>query len=472
MEATGALRYRINDDTICALATPPGTAAIAVVRISGKDTFAIIDKFFHPARKIDSVTEAESHKLLFGTMKDESGELLDEVLVSVFKKPHSYTGEDAIEISCHGSVYIQQQLLELLMNNGARLAEPGEFTMRAFSNGKFDLAQAEAVGDIIASHSKTSHDIAMQQMRGGYSQKMKELRQQLLDFASLIELELDFAEEDVEFANREELNRLLQTLKTEMTRLIESFSVGNVLKKGIPVTIIGEPNVGKSTLLNALLNEEKAIVSEIPGTTRDLVEDSISIDGVTFRFIDTAGLRKSTDKVESIGIERTYEQIRQARIVLYVFDIRNTDCETVQEKLREFHEVIQDPTKKFILIANKTDELEEMPHAFQKMVELDCVFISAKRKENLKLVTEHLLNAVDTSNIKDETIVSNARHYQELTKALEAITSVEQGFEQGIPSDLIAIDIRTALHHLGEITGQVTTDELLGNIFGNFCIGK
>lgn len=472
METQAAFQYGINDDTICALATPAGTAAIAVIRLSGKDTFAIVDRFFHPAKKISSVADVETHRLLFGTIKNEKDEILDEVLVSVFKNPHSYTGEDAVEISCHGSVYIQQRLLELLINNGARLAEPGEFTMRGFSNGKFDLAQAEAVADLIASHSGTSHNIAMQQMRGGYSDKMKTLRQQLLNFASLIELELDFSEEDVEFANRDELNKLLHIIKTEITTLIESFSVGNVLKHGIPVTIIGAPNVGKSTLLNALLNEEKAIVSDIPGTTRDVVEDSISIEGVTFRFIDTAGLRESTDKIETLGIERTHEKIRQARIILYVFDIRATDCDEIQQKLQEFEEVIQDPSKKFILVANKTDELSEVPHAFSKMVELDCVFISAKRRENIKLVTDHLLKAVDIGQFQDTTVVSNARHYHELKKALEALHNIGHGFEQGIPSDLIAIDIRTALQHLGEITGQVTTDELLGNIFGKFCIGK
>jgi len=472
MEGQSAFTYALNKDTICALATPAGTAAIAVIRVSGKDTFSLMDRIFFPLKKLNSIAEAEGYRMLFGTIRDEKEETLDEVLVSVFKQPNSYTGEDAVEISCHGSVYIQQRILELLMHMGARLAEPGEFTMRAFSNGKFDLAQAEAVGDLISAHSKTSHAMAMQQMRGGYSDKMKALRKQLLDFASLIELELDFAEEDVEFANRDELNRLLQTLKTEMTTLVESFRVGNVLKKGIPVTIAGEPNVGKSTLLNAILNEEKAIVSEIPGTTRDVVEDSISINGITFRFIDTAGLRKSSDKIESIGIERTHEQIQKARIILYVFDIRHTTCEEVQQKIKEFEDLIHDPEKKFILIANKTDELEEIPHDFKKMVELDCVFISAKRRENLKLVTEHLLQAVDTDLISENTVVSNARHYQELKKALEAIQNIEEGFEQNIPSDLIAIDIRTALHHLGEITGEVTTDELLGNIFGNFCIGK
>lgn len=472
MGTISAFTYAVHDDTICALATPAGMAAIAVIRLSGKDSIQIMDRFFHPKKKISSLKDAASHQLLFGTLQNEKGEVLDEVLVSVFKKPHSYTGEEAVEISCHGSVFIQQQIMELLLNNGLRLAEPGEFTMRAFSNGKFDLSQAEAVSDLISAHSKTSHNMAMQQMRGGYSDKMKDLRKQLLDFASLIELELDFSEEDVEFANREELNKLLEKIKTEVGQLVESFSVGNVLKNGIPVTIVGEPNVGKSTLLNAMLNEEKAIVSDIPGTTRDVVEDSISINGVTFRFIDTAGLRDSDDEIESIGIERTYEQIRRAKIILYLFDINTMDCNEVQEKLIEFEEVIQDPNKKFILVANKTDELMATPKAFDKMVELDCVFISAKRKQNLKLVTDHLLRAVDAEQIQDNTVVSNVRHYHELKKVLDAILSIEQGFEQGIPSDLVAIDIRTALHHLGEITGEVTTDELLGNIFGSFCIGK
>ena len=471
MSTQSALRYSVKDDTICALATPSGSGAIAVIRLSGPQTYEIMDKIFRPAGK-NPLSEAATHTLRFGNILKDDGEVLDEVLVSVFRKPNSYTGEDAVEISCHGSTYIQQKLLELLMQKGARLAQPGEFTMRAFSNGKMDLSQAEAVNDLISAHSKTSHDLALNQMRGGYSSRIKELREQLLNFASLIELELDFSEEDVEFANRDQLMDLLTKLKQEINELIQSFSVGNVIKQGIPVTIIGETNVGKSTLLNALLNEEKAIVSEVPGTTRDVVEDSIIIDGITFRFIDTAGLRETTNKVETIGIERTYEKINQARVVLYMFDISRTSCEEVQQRLKDFEEHINDNNKKFIIIGNKTDQLSETPQSFQKMVELDCVFVSAKRKENIKLVVDHLMKAVDTDKLEDSTIVSNARHYDELTKALEAVESIERGFEQGIPSDLVSIDIRTALHHLGEITGEITTDEILGNIFSKFCIGK
>ena len=471
MSDQSALTYTVKDDTICALATPSGSGAIAVIRVSGPQTYGIMEKIFQPAGKT-SLSEAKTHTLRYGNILKDDGELLDEVLVSVFRKPHSYTGEDAVEISCHGSVYIQQKMLELLMEKGARLAQPGEFTMRAFSNGKMDLSQAEAVNDLISAHSKTSHELALNQMRGGYSSRIRDLREKLLNFASLIELELDFSEEDVEFANRDELKELLTKLKKELNDLIQSFSVGNVIKQGIPVTIIGETNVGKSTLLNALLNEEKAIVSEVPGTTRDVVEDSIIIDGITFRFIDTAGLRETTNKVETLGIERTYEKINQARVVLYMFDISNTTCDELQERMKDFEEHISNQDKKFILIGNKTDQLVETPKAFDKMVELDCVFVSAKRKENIKLVVDHLLKAVDTEKLEDSTVVSNARHYDELTKALEAVESIEKGFEQGIPSDLISIDIRTALHHLGEITGEITTDEILGNIFSKFCIGK
>ncbi len=339
-----------SNDTICALATPPGLGAIAVIRLSGEKTFSIVEQIFRPAAKNTSVQEAAGHTLMFGTLADKTNEILDEVLVSIFRAPRSYTGEDAIEIACHGSVYIQQEILKLLINQGARMAQPGEFTLRAFAHGKMDLAQAEAVADLVDAHSKTSHDLALNQMRGAYSSKIKSLRKQLLDFTSLIELELDFSEEDVEFANREKLQALLKEIKQELTQLIASFSMGNAIKKGIPVTIIGEPNVGKSTLLNALLNEERAIVSEIPGTTRDAVEDNLVIDGYTFRFIDTAGLRQTEDHVESIGIDRTYEKIKQARIVLFVFDITQTTCEEVKEKLKEFDHEIRHQEKTFILI--------------------------------------------------------------------------------------------------------------------------
>jgi tRNA modification GTPase len=461
-----------SNDTICALATPPGLGAIAVIRLSGEKTFSIVEQIFRPAAKNTSVQEAAGHTLMFGTLADKTDEILDEVLVSIFRAPRSYTGEDAIEIACHGSVYIQQEILKLLINQGARMAQPGEFTLRAFAHGKMDLAQAEAVADLVDAHSKTSHDLALNQMRGAYSSKIKSLRKQLLDFTSLIELELDFSEEDVEFANREKLQALLREIKQELTQLIASFSMGNAIKKGIPVTIIGEPNVGKSTLLNALLNEERAIVSEIPGTTRDAVEDNLVIDGYTFRFIDTAGLRQTEDHVESIGIDRTYEKIKQARIVLFVFDITQTTCEEVKEKLKEFDHEIQHQEKTFILIGNKTDELVRTPHYFNELVNMDVIFVSAKRKENINLVIQKIVEAVQIGEIGDATIVSNSRHYQELKKTLEAIEAVKKGFDNDLPTDLIAIDIRTALHHLGEITGEITTDEILGNIFGKFCIGK
>ncbi len=475
MEKTGFITD--SNSTICALATPPGSSAISVIRISGPNSFNACDKIFKPKNKKTQLFKVDSHTIHFGEIKGKSG-IIDEVLVSVFRGPNSYTGEDSIEISTHGSEYIQHRLIELLIDNGLRMAKPGEFTFRAFLNGKFDLSQAEAVADLIASHSKTSHDLALNQMRGYYSDTIKELRDQLLNFASLIELELDFSEEDVEFANREELDKLLKKIKKEISVLIKSFSIGNVLKKGIPVAIVGQPNVGKSTLLNAILNEERAIVSEIPGTTRDTIEDTIVIGGISFRFIDTAGLRDSDDKIETIGIERTYEQIDKAKIVLYVFDVSQTNCNEIETTLEEFKEHINQlpegisKNKKFILIANKTDMLVEAPKGFKGMVEKECIFVSAKRKENINLIIESLSKYVESEKVTDTTIVSNTRHYEALVKTLESVESTEKGFSDGIPSDLIAIDIRKAIHHLGEITGEITTNEILGNIFSKFCVGK
>jgi tRNA modification GTPase len=377
-----------------------------------------------------------------------------------------------VEISCHGSVYVQQKILELLLLGGARLAEPGEFTMRAFMNGRFDLSQAEAVADLIASNSEASHKLAINQMRGGFSQKISSLRARLIDFASLIELELDFSEEEVEFADRTELFKLLTAIKTEIENLKSSFALGNVMKHGIPVAIAGRPNVGKSTLLNALLNEERALVSEIPGTTRDAIEDTISIQGVNFRFIDTAGLRHSEDIVENMGIERTFEKMNQAMVVLYVFDITTASEDEIDEAIAEIRTQLEDSDKQIIPVANKTDMLLEAPHSFKKLVELDTLFVSAKRNENINLITERLLSTANAQEMGDQTIVYSLRHFEALTRAGQSIESIEKGFADGIPSDLVAIDIRQALHHLGTITGQVTTDELLGNIFGKFCIGK
>jgi tRNA modification GTPase len=465
------------NDTICAPATPPGVSAIAVIRVSGEKAIQISDTLFKSKKTKSNLKNAKSHTVHFGDITDNS-DIVDEVLVTVFKSPHSYTGEDSVEISCHGSPYIIKSIIELLVRKGCRYAKPGEFTMRAFLNGKFDLSQAEAVADLIASQSKTSHDLALNQMRGGFSSKIKELRKKLLNFTALIELELDFSEEDVEFANRNELKNLLKNLKTEVSKLVDSFKLGNVIKLGIPVAIIGKPNVGKSTLLNAILNEEKAIVSEIPGTTRDTIEDSISINGTTFRFIDTAGLRKSGDQIEKIGIERTYEKIKQSKIILYIFDVSSTTCDEVEEALNEFKDYLnelpegQSRSKEFILIANKTDMLVEAPKGFRSLVEHDCIFVSAKRKENINLIIDRLSEYVENEKVTDTAIVSNNRHYEALLKASEAIENIETGFKQELTSDLVVTDIRDALYHLGDITGEITTDEVLGNIFSRFCIGK
>ena len=456
---------------ICALATVPGTAAIAVIRISGSGSIEKISSLFKPAKSNFNLSEANSHTIHYGDIIFDD-ELLDDVLVSVFRNPHSYTGEDSVEISCHGSPYIQQKLLENLINSGIRLARPGEFTMRAFLNGKMDLAQAEAVADLIASNSKTAHNLAIDQMRGGFSKRIGELRKELIGFASLIELELDFSEENVEFADRQQLLDLIRKIKTEIESLIQSFNFGNVLKAVIPVAIIVKPNVGKSTLLNTLLQEEKAIVSEIPGTTRDSIEDTIIIDGVAFRFIDTAGLRPTEDTIETIGIERTLEKIKQARIILFVFDVATCTMDQIKEVIEEHRHLINDPSKRVILIGNKIDQLIEIPKGFKDLLEMETIFVSAKRKENINLISDSLLKSVSREQIEDNAIVSNTRHYEALSNSLDALNSVEEAMLQGISSDLVASDIRQALYHLGTITGQIVNDDILNHIFKNFCIGK
>ena len=463
--------YSYTDDTICAVATPPGTGAIAIIRLSGKKSLPIVLSLFKPGKTELSGNIIKSHHQYFGTIEYKE-KIIDEVLLTYFKAPHSYTGEDVIEISCHGSQYIQQKLLEILLESGARLANPGEFTMRAFFNGKLDLSQAEAVADLIASQSKTAHRVAMNQMRGGYSERINELRTRLLNFSSLIELELDFSEEDVVFADREQFLKLIDEIERELSGLIQSFKVGNVLKKGIPVAIIGKPNTGKSTLLNALLNEEKAIVSDIPGTTRDSIEDTIIIEGYMFRFIDTAGLRKAVDKIETIGIERTYDQIEKASLILYVCDISNMNESEINEILNDFKKYIEDENKHFILVANKIDKLAEVPPHLKEMLELDTVFVSAKRKENIHLLAEALVSKMQNESISNDIIVSNSRHYEALTRTLGSLQQVKKGFQDGLSTDLISIDIRQALHYLGTITGEITTDEVLGNIFSRFCVGK
>lgn len=453
------------DDTIIALATPSGMGAIAVIRISGPQAIEWVDAHFQSIHKKRLATQ-KSHTIHLGYIKD-GDKTLDQVLVSIFKGPNSYTGEHVIEISCHGSMYIQQQIIQLFLKKGCRMATEGEFTLRAFLNGKMDLSQAEAVADLIASDSKASHEIALQQMRGGFSNQIQELREELLNFASLIELELDFSEEDVEFADRTQFLNLLNRITEVLKGLIDSFALGNVLKEGIPVAIVGEPNVGKSTLLNALLNEERAIVSDIPGTTRDTVEDQIAIGGVTFRFIDTAGIRETEDHVEKIGIQRAFEKIEKAQVVLYLF-------EAGKDKLAEI-KLLQDkfPHKRILVLANKAENLNESEKTSLKERLPEALLLSAKTGTGLKELQDTLLDLTVKGQLgNNNTIVSNSRHYDSLLKALEEITKVNEGMDMGLSSDLVAIDIREALYHLGEITGQVTNDELLGNIFSNFCIGK
>lgn len=469
----------IPNDTIIALATPSGAGAIAVIRISGNNAIALTGEYFKSVRG-KKLIDQKTHTIHLGHIMEDK-RVMDEVLLSLFKGPHSYTGEDVVEISCHGSPYIQQQIIQLFLRNGCRMADAGEFTLRAFLNGKLDLSQAEAVADLIASDNEASHQIAIQQMRGGFSNEIKILREELLNFASLIELELDFSEEDVEFADRSQFKELLQRIQTVLKGLIDSFAVGNVIKNGIPVAIVGEPNVGKSTLLNALLNEERAIVSDIAGTTRDTIEDEISIGGVGFRFIDTAGIRETKDVVESIGIKRTFEKIEQAHVVLYLVDGQQLTEDGAVDSLKIEIEKIKNrfPLKSLVLLINKLDRLDENQKTrFKHELPVDdkrqtTLFISAKTKEGVTDLENKLLEFVNTGALRNnETIVTNTRHYNALLKALEEIEKVQFGMDEDLPSDLMAIDVREALYHLGLITGQVTNDELLGNIFSNFCIGK
>ncbi len=469
----------ISQETIVALASPSGAGAIAVIRISGKDALSIAEQVFQSVSG-KKIAKQKTHTIHLGHIVDE-GKVYDQVLLSLFKNPNSYTGEDVIEISCHGSTYIQQQIIQLLLRKGCRMAQAGEFTLRAFLNGKLDLSQAEAVADLISSDNEASHQIAMQQMRGGFSNEIAKLRAELLDFASLIELELDFSEEDVEFADRTQFSELLNRIEFVLKRLIDSFAVGNVIKNGIPVAIVGEPNVGKSTLLNALLNEERAIVSDIAGTTRDTIEDELVIDGIGFRFIDTAGIRETKDVVESIGIKKTFEKIEQAQVVLYLVDgLQLTVGSKLDELLVEVGKTQNlYPQKPIVVIINKKDLISEtnVQSATEKLSnvsgQLKTLFISAKNKDGIDELKKQLLSFVNTGALRNnETIVTNTRHYDSLIKALEEIQKVKFGLQSQLSSDLMAIDIRQALYYFGEITGEVTNDELLGNIFANFCIGK
>ena len=467
------------NDTIVALATPSGAGAIAVIRVSGPEAISIVEPLFK-AKSKKPLGIQESHTIHLGNIVDGDRNL-DEVLVSVFRAPRSYTGEETVEISCHGSPFIQQEIIQLLIRKGCRAAEAGEYTLRAFLNGKMDLSQAEAVADLINSENAASHQMAMQQMRGGFSNEIQKLREELLNFASLIELELDFAEEDVEFANRDQFRELIERIQKVLKKLIDSFATGNVLKNGIPVAIVGEPNVGKSTLLNALLNEERAIVSDIAGTTRDTIEDEMSIGGVGFRFIDTAGIRETEDVVESIGIRKTFEKISQAQVVVYLID--SSRIRSDEQRLKEVHLEIEKiknkfPQKPIIIIANKVDQLnsadtdqiyDQLGHIEHTSLQL----LSAKTGDGVEELKQKLLEFVNTGALRNsDTIVTNSRQYAALLKALEEINKVEDGLNAELSGDLLAIDIRQALHHFGEITGEITNDDLLGNIFANFCIGK
>ena len=458
----------LRNDTICALATPAGMGAIAVIRLSGDTAISLVDNvFFSPGGKKKLITQP-GYTVHFGAIK-QNDEILDEVLVTVFRAPHSFTGEDSVEISCHGSPLIQNKILQLLIQNGARMADPGEFTMRAFMNGKMDLSQAEAVADLIAAENEAAHKVALQQMRGGFSKEIDQLREELINFASLIELELDFAEEDVEFADRSNLTALLEQINRVLLRLIQSFAVGNVIKNGIPVAIVGAPNAGKSTLLNALLNEERAIVSDIAGTTRDTIEDEIHLGGITFRFIDTAGLRETVDEIETLGISKAYEKIDHANVVLYLYDAANPP-QDLEQHLGAI--ITRAKNKPVLVLANKVDRAATIskPKAdFTRFLE-----ISAKNKLGIEELQHALLEVVGIAAISNnEVVVTNTRHYEALQKALEAVDRVLEGIHHNLTTDLLAEDVREALRHLGNITGAIEVDrDILGTIFSKFCIGK
>ncbi|AUC23440.1 tRNA uridine-5-carboxymethylaminomethyl(34) synthesis GTPase MnmE [Polaribacter sejongensis] len=463
----------IKNDTIIALATPAGVGAISVIRLSGENAITIVDAFFKSIKKGKTLKNQKTHTIHLGHII-QNNILVDEVLVSVFKNPNSYTGENVVEISCHGSSFIQQEIIQLFLQNGCRMADNGEFTMRAFLNGKMDLSQAEAVADVIASNSAASHQMAIQQMRGGITNELKDLRVQLLDFAALIELELDFSGEDVEFADRTKFKELVAKITFVLKRLIDSFSFGNAMKNGIPVAIIGEPNVGKSTLLNTLLNEEKAIVSDIAGTTRDAIEDEMIIDGVAFRFIDTAGIRETEDVVESIGIKKAYEKAENAQLIIFLID-SNKYSYASDEFLEEIETIkTRFPNKRLLVIANKVDTLSCHDSAVLQSDIENLILLSAKNKTGIEELKNELTSLVNIGALSNnETIVTNSRHFEALNNALIAISSVQEGIDLEISTDLFSIDIRECLRHLGNITGEYDVDkDILGHIFGNFCIGK
>ena len=457
----------INQDTIIALATPNGLGAISVLRISGKDAISITEKVFK-SKNNKLLSKQKSHTVHLGHLLKNSHEL-DEVLITLFKGPQSYTGENTIEISCHGSIYIQKEIINLFIDNGIRVANPGEFTLRAFLNGKMDLNQAEAVADLIASENEGSHKLAMQQMKSGFSNDLKKLRAELLHFSSMIELELDFSQEDVEFVERDEFKKLTNKIQFELNALINSFQSGNVLKNGISVTIAGKPNAGKSSLLNTLLNDEKAIVSDIPGTTRDSIEDSLVIDGINFRFTDTAGLRETTDYIESKGIEKTISKIKSSKILLYLFDANDTNIDEINNSIDKFKR----DDLSIILVRNKID-LSIQNTQLLKEVKSICnlLEIEATDTKSVESLKERLIKEVELLNPYTDVIISNSRHYEALINALRAIEEVNEGLMNSLSGDLLSVDIRRSIEYLAEITGEITNDDILGNIFANFCIGK
>jgi tRNA modification GTPase len=459
--------------TICAIATSPGMGAIATIRLSGEKALEIADSVFQSPKSGKKLAGQQANTLHFGSIAD-GNELIDEVVVSIFRAPHSFTGEDVVEMTCHGSVYIQQRILQLLIAKGARMALPGEFTKRAFLNGKMDLSQAEAVADLIASTNRAAQKVAINQMRGGFSSELASLRGELLHFIAMIELELDFSEEDVEFADREQLKKLVSKIEAILRTLKNSFQLGNVIKNGVPVAIVGDTNVGKSTLLNALLNEEKAIVSDIHGTTRDVIEDVVNIHGTAFRFFDTAGIRETTDEIETLGIERSYSKLDQATVVILVVDTQN-DFEVIVSRISKIRERLND--QHLIIAANKVDrglaetivQLKKMPLSTNEKL----VFIAAKQKTNLDELISGMQQAVSLDSIsEDAVIVTNVRHFEALSLAHKSIENVQVGLDNLISGDFLAQDIRECLYYLGEITGEISNDEILGHIFKNFCIGK
>lgn len=455
--------------TIVSLATAPGHGALAIIRLSGSEAISITESFFSKKK----LASQKSHSLHFGTIQKES-QLIDEVLISIFKSPHSFTGENTVEIACHGSPFIIEQIIQLALQNGAILAKPGEFTQRAFFNGKLDLSQAEAVADIIASENESQHKIAFQQMRGGYSEKIKSLRQELIDFAALMELELDFSEEDVEFADREKFLKLVRQTRSSIQELVQSFQLGNVIKKGIPIAIVGKPNVGKSTLLNALLKEEKAIVSSIAGTTRDFIEDTITIKGTMYRFVDTAGIRQATDEIEAMGIERSFEKMKQASLILYLHDIRLNHLEIVED----FQKMNFDKTQKVIIVLTKSDTIEnycsayDIEEAVSTLTHRPTLEIAAKSNRNIEKLLQWIEKEIHVEMKQGDYIVSNTRHKEALQNADKNLALVQNGLEEKLSGEFISIDMRAALQELGSITGQITNEDILSSIFSRFCIGK